>query len=87
MFWALMFPIVLGTFFYFSFRKRGHGGGYGGDTGRSCPGGRRPRFMTFLDEMDGDILKVSEDDGGIGRRLLLKAEKLQVFSMQVILFL
>ncbi len=60
MFWALMFPIVLGTFFYFSF-----GSGDMGEDMEAIPvavvrEAEDHAFMTFLDEMDGDILKVSE---------------------------
>lgn len=60
MFWALMFPIVLGTFFYFSF-----GSGDMGEDMEAIPvavvrEAEDHAFMTFLDEMDGGILKVSE---------------------------
>lgn len=83
MFWALAFPLILGTFFYISFGRGGMGEdmeeipvavvreGQGSvDTGA---------FMEFLEQMDGEILQVVQMGEKEAREALLGDEVVGIF--------
>lgn len=83
MFWALAFPIILGTFFYISF-----GSGDMGEDMEMIPvavvldGGESvyaETFLEFLDSMDGDILRVTCMTGEEAREALLADEVAGIF--------
>ena len=59
MFWALMFPVVLGTFFYFSFGRGDMGENMEPISTAVVREEEASVFEAFLDEMDGDVLKIS----------------------------
>lgn len=83
MFWALAFPIILGTFFYISF-----GSGDMGEDMEMIPvavvldGGESvyaETFLEFLDSMDGDIIRVTRMTGEEAREALLADEVAGIF--------
>lgn len=83
MFWALAFPLILGTFFYISF-----GSGDMGEDMEEIPvavvadekeTGYTGAFTEFLDQMDGDVLQVVRMEEKEAREALLGDEVVGIF--------